>query len=120
MPLDINDPFLEGSIRNIIKEEIGTLPALVRQLQGFRAMFPTRFDSGANSMTFSAATEQVVAVSHDLGSAPTGVLVTVGPGSLGTFYAPRTETWTSSAFTVRLTTTGVVTGSQAFAWVAWT
>lgn len=33
MPLDINDPFLEGSIRNIIQEEISSLPVLIRQLQ---------------------------------------------------------------------------------------
>lgn len=43
MALNPNDPLFEGAIRNIIREEIGSLPVLVRQLQGsaFTAYTPT-------------------------------------------------------------------------------
>lgn len=34
MPLRPDDPMFEGSLRNVIRDEIGNLPVLIRQLQG--------------------------------------------------------------------------------------
>lgn len=62
MPLDPNDPFFEGTLRRIIQQEIGTLPALVRQLQGMGTVatsLPTNPKDGIEITYLADATNGV-------------------------------------------------------------
>lgn len=83
------------------------------------AMSALRLDRGASQIGFTAAASAVLAIGHNLGTTPEGILIGLGPAQLGNFYQAETESWTSTSFIVRLTCTSVVTGTQAFSWMAW-
>lgn len=72
--LDPRDPFFEGTIRNIIQQELAgsRLEVLVRQLQG-------RFAFGVSpSFTWSGTNATEISVPHGMGFAPKVVVPSSG------------------------------------------